>query len=132
MHSCGVIDPVTGAPARSGKPTWTEVFEHELADLARERPEVVALTAAMRLPTGLGELSRTCPDRVFDSGIAEQHLLASAAGLATGGMHPVVALYSTFLHRALDQLLLDIALHDLPVTLALDRAGGTGPGSTIG
>lgn len=127
MHSCGVIDPVTGAPARPGKLTWTDVFEHELASLARERPEVVALTAAMRLPTGLGELSRTCPDRVFDSGIAEQHLLASAAGLATGGMHPVVALYSTFLHRALDQLLLDIALHDLPVTLALDRAGVTGP-----
>lgn len=127
MHSCGVIDPATGSPLRAGKPTWTDVFERELADVARERPEVVALTAAMRLPTGLGEISRRSPDRVFDSGIAEQHLLASAAGLATGGMHPVVALYSTFLHRALDQVLLDIALHDLPVTLALDRAGVTGP-----
>jgi 1-deoxy-D-xylulose-5-phosphate synthase len=127
MHACGVIDPVTGAPERPGKHTWTDVFEQELAELARERPDVVALTAAMRLPTGLGEISRSSPGRVFDSGIAEQHLLASAAGLATGGMHPVVALYSTFLPRALDQVLLDIALHDLPVTLALDRAGITGP-----
>ncbi len=127
MHACGVIDPVTGTPARPGKRTWTDVFEHELAGLARERADLVALTAAMRLPTGLGEMSRTSPDRVFDSGIAEQHLLASAAGLATGGMHPVVTLYSTFLHRAVDQVLLDIALHELPVTLALDRAGITGP-----
>ncbi|AHH20344.1 1-deoxy-D-xylulose-5-phosphate synthase [Nocardia nova SH22a] len=127
MHACGVIDPVTGAPRKPAAPTWTDVVESELADIARDRPEVVALTAAMRLPTGLGEFSRLAPDRVFDSGIAEQHLLASAAGLAAAGMHPVVAVYSTFLNRAIDQMLLDIALHELPVTLALDRAGVTGP-----
>ncbi|NKY84826.1 1-deoxy-D-xylulose-5-phosphate synthase [Nocardia veterana] len=127
MHACGVIDPVTGTPRKPPAPTWTDVFESELAAIAGERPEVVALTAAMRLPTGLGRMSRIAPERVFDSGIAEQHLLASAAGLAAAGMHPVVAVYSTFLNRAIDQILLDIALHDLPVTLALDRAGVTGP-----
>ncbi|WP_227980852.1 1-deoxy-D-xylulose-5-phosphate synthase [Nocardia spumae] len=127
MHACGVIDPVTGAPRQPPATTWTDIVESELADIAREHPKVVALTAAMRLPTGLGELSRRSPERVFDSGIAEQHLLASAAGLAAAGMHPVVAVYSTFLNRAIDQVLLDIALHELPVTLALDRAGVTGP-----
>ncbi len=127
MHACGVIDPVTGVPRQPATPAWTDVVESELADIARDRPEVVALTAAMRLPTGLGEFSRYAPERVFDSGIAEQHLLASAAGLAAAGMHPVVAVYSTFLNRAIDQVLLDIALHELPVTLALDRSGVTGP-----
>ncbi|MBF6059973.1 1-deoxy-D-xylulose-5-phosphate synthase [Nocardia terpenica] len=127
MHACGVIDPATGRPRKPPAPTWTDVFERELAELARERAEVVALTAAMRLPTGLGTLSRQAPHRVFDSGIAEQHALASAAGLASAGMHPVVAVYSTFLNRAVDQLLFDIALHELPVTLVLDRAGITGP-----
>ncbi len=127
MHACGVIDPVTGSPRKPSAPAWTDVVESELADIARDRPEVVALTAAMRLPTGLGAMSGSAPERVFDSGIAEQHLLASAAGLAAAGMHPVVAVYSTFLNRAIDQVLLDIALHELPVTLALDRAGVTGP-----
>lgn len=127
MHACGVIDPVTGVPRKQPAPTWTDIVESELADIARDHPEVVALTAAMRLPTGLGEFSRSAPERVFDSGIAEQHLLASAAGMAAAGMHPVVAVYSTFLNRAVDQVLLDIALHELPVTLALDRAGVTGP-----
>ncbi|RKT54455.1 1-deoxy-D-xylulose-5-phosphate synthase [Saccharothrix australiensis] len=127
MHACGIIDPLTGRPAKPPKPTWTDVFEEEIAAIAQVRADVVALTAGMRLPTGLGTLSRSRPGAVFDSGIAEQHLLASAAGLATGGTHPVVALYSTFLHRAFDQLLLDIALHRLPVTLVLDRAGITGP-----
>ncbi|MFJ4653627.1 1-deoxy-D-xylulose-5-phosphate synthase [Nocardia sp. NPDC088792] len=127
MHSCGVIDPVTGRPCAAAALSWTDIVEHELAVLARDRPDVVALTAAMRLPVGLGEFSRDEADRVFDSGIAEQHLLASAAGLASAGMHPVVAVYSTFLTRAIDQLLFDIALHELPVTLLLDRAGITGP-----
>lgn len=127
MHSCGVIDPLTGAPRKPASTSWTDLVETELADIADDQPEVVALTAAMRLPTGLGEFSRRAPDRVFDSGIAEQHLLASAAGLAAAGMHPVVAVYSTFLNRAIDQVLLDVAMHELPVTLILDRAGVTGP-----
>jgi 1-deoxy-D-xylulose-5-phosphate synthase len=127
MHACGVVDPVTGRPATPSAPTWTQVFEQELAALAQRRPDIVASTAAMRLPTGLGALSQADPGRVFDSGIAEQHLLASAAGQAAGGLHPVVAVYSTFLSRAFDQLLYDIGLHHLPVTLVLDRAGITGP-----
>ncbi|TCO45888.1 1-deoxy-D-xylulose-5-phosphate synthase [Actinocrispum wychmicini] len=127
MHACGVIDPATGMPVAPAKPTWTDVFADEIIVLADQRPDVVALTAAMRLPTGLGRLSTAAPDRVFDSGIAEQHLLASAAGLATAGRHPVVCVYSAFLNRAYDQLLMDIALHRLPVTLVLDRAGITGP-----
>lgn len=127
MHACGVVDIATGHPRVPSRQTWTDVFEDELVRVAADRPDVVALTAAMRLPTGLGQFSRQYPERVFDSGIAEQHLLASAAGLATAGAHPVVALYSTFLHRAFDQLLLDVGLHRLPVTLVLDRAGVTGP-----
>ncbi|WP_245850482.1 1-deoxy-D-xylulose-5-phosphate synthase [Mycobacterium angelicum] len=127
MHACGVIDVATGRPTATSPPSWTEVFEAELVRVADERPEIVAMTAAMRLPAGLGALSRKYPDRVFDSGIAEQHLLACAAGLASAGAHPVVALYSTFLHRAFDQLLFDVGLHRLPVTLVLDRAGITGP-----
>ena len=127
MHACGVIDSATGRPSAPSRQTWTDVFGDELVRVAANRPDVVALTAAMRLPTGLGKFSRKYPQRVFDSGIAEQHLLASAAGLATAGTHPVVALYSSFLHRAFDQLLLDVGLHRLPVTLVLDRAGVTGP-----
>ncbi|WP_372514510.1 1-deoxy-D-xylulose-5-phosphate synthase [Mycobacterium lacus] len=127
MHACGVVDVATGRPTAPSQPSWTDVFEDEMVRIAEDRCDVVGLTAAMRLPAGLGALSRRYPHRVFDSGIAEQHLLASAAGLATAGTHPVVALYSTFLHRAFDQLLLDIGLHRLPVTLVLDRAGVTGP-----
>jgi 1-deoxy-D-xylulose-5-phosphate synthase len=127
MHACGIIDPLTGRARTPSAPSWTDVFDHEVAQIAQARPEVVALTAAMRLPTGLGTFSARHPDRVFDSGIAEQHLVASAAGLASAGAHPVIALYSTFLNRAYDQLLLDIGLHQLPVTLVLDRAGITGP-----
>lgn len=127
MHACGVVNPVTGRPATPSPPTWTQIFEQELAALAQRRSDIVASTAAMRLPTGLGTLSHAHPDRVFDSGIAEQHLLACAAGQAAGGLHPVVAVYSTFLSRAIDQLLYDIGLHHLPVTLVLDRAGITGP-----
>ncbi|MEV7941303.1 1-deoxy-D-xylulose-5-phosphate synthase [Kitasatospora sp. NPDC088264] len=127
MHACGVIDPATGRPRTTGKPTWTSVFAAELAALGGEREDLVALTAAMRLPVGLGPFSRKFPDRVFDSGIAEQHAVTSAAGLAMGGLHPVVCLYATFLNRAFDQVLMDVALHRLPVTFVLDRAGVTGP-----
>jgi 1-deoxy-D-xylulose-5-phosphate synthase len=127
MHACGVVDPVTGRPTNPSPPSWTDLFEHEIVRIAERRPDVVAMTAAMRLPAGLGKFSARDPQRMFDSGIAEQHLLASAAGLAMAGAHPVVGLYSTFLHRGFDQLLLDIGLHALPVTLVLDRAGITGP-----
>ncbi|MGW5383922.1 1-deoxy-D-xylulose-5-phosphate synthase [Nocardia sp. NPDC003963] len=127
MHACGVVDRVTGRPRQVGPRTWTDVFETELAALADSRPEIVAATAAMRLPTGLGAMSRAHPERVFDSGIAEQHLLASAAGMASSGLHPVVAMYSTFFSRSLDQAIYDIGLHQLPVTIVLDRAGITGP-----
>ena len=116
-----------GAPAGPAKRTWSEVFGDELAAIGARRPDVVALTAAMLHPTGLGEFARAFPDRVFDVGIAEQQAMTSAAGLAMGGLHPVVALYSTFLNRAFDQMLMDVALHKLPVTIALDRAGVTGP-----
>ncbi|GLW72647.1 1-deoxy-D-xylulose-5-phosphate synthase [Kitasatospora phosalacinea] len=127
MHACGVIDPRTGRPLTPAAPSWTSVLGAELTALAEDRPDLVALTAAMRLPVGLGPFSARFPDRTFDSGIAEQHAVTSAAGLAAGGLHPVVCLYATFLNRAVDQLLMDVALHRLPVTLVLDRAGVTGP-----
>jgi 1-deoxy-D-xylulose-5-phosphate synthase len=112
-----------GAPQRS----WSEVFGDELVAIGARRPDVVALTAAMLHPTGLGPFACAFPDRVFDVGIAEQQAMTCAAGLAMGGLHPVVAIYSTFLNRAFDQALMDVALHRLPVTIALDRAGVTGP-----
>ena len=127
MHACGIIDPVTGRPVSAAKPSWTSVFADEFAALGAEREDVVAVTAAMRLPVGLGTFSARYPERVFDSGIAEQHAVTSAAGLAMGGLHPVVCLYATFLNRAFDQVLMDVALHGLPVTFVLDRAGVTGP-----
>ncbi|WP_055532555.1 1-deoxy-D-xylulose-5-phosphate synthase [Streptomyces graminilatus] len=119
---------VRAASARKpgAAPTWTSVFGAELADLADIRPDVVAITAAMLEPTGLGEFARRHPGRVIDVGIAEQHAVTTAAGLALGGAHPVVALYATFLNRAFDQLLMDVALHRAPVTFVLDRAGVTG------
>ena len=126
MHSFRRIDPVAGGRGPSTAPTWTEVFGAELAALAAERPELVAVTAAMLEPTGLEPMHEKFPDRVFDVGIAEQHAVTSAAGLAMGGMHPVVCLYATFLNRAFDQLLMDVALHSCPVTFVLDRAGVTG------
>jgi 1-deoxy-D-xylulose-5-phosphate synthase len=107
--------------------TCGEAFGEELAAIGARRPDVVAITAAMLHPTGLSAFARAFPDRVFDVGIAEQHAMTSAAGLAMGGLHPVVAIYATFLNRAFDQLLMDVALHRLPVTVALDRAGVTGP-----
>jgi 1-deoxy-D-xylulose-5-phosphate synthase len=109
------------------KPSWSQVFGEAMVAVGARRPDVVAITAAMLHPTGLGPFAQAFPDRVFDVGIAEQHAMTSAAGLAMGGMHPVVALYATFLNRAFDQLLMDVALHKLPVTVALDRAGVTGP-----
>jgi 1-deoxy-D-xylulose-5-phosphate synthase len=111
------------APARI---SWTKLFGSALVSLAADRPELVAITAAMLHPTGLGEFAEAYPERVFDVGIAEQHAVTSAAGLAMGGMHPVVCLYATFLNRAFDQVLMDVALHRLPVTFVLDRAGVTG------
>ncbi len=127
MHACGVIDPETGLPTKASAPGWTSVFSDELVQIGAKRRDIVAITAAMPGPTGLSAFRDRFPDRFFDVGIAEQHAMTSAAGLAMGGLHPVVAIYSTFLNRAFDQLLMDVALHKLPVTMVLDRAGVTGP-----
>jgi 1-deoxy-D-xylulose-5-phosphate synthase len=126
MHACGVIDPKTGLATKVAAPGWTSVFSDALIAYASARRDIVAITAAMPGPTGLAAFGERFPDRLFDVGIAEQHAVTSAAGLAMGGLHPVVAIYSTFLNRAFDQLLMDVALHQLPVTLVLDRAGVTG------
>lgn len=126
FHGVGVIDPETGRPVTDPAHTWTAAFSDALIVEAGRRPEVVAITAAMPGPTGLARFAAVHPDRCYDVGIAEQHALTSAAGLAMGGAHPVVALYATFLNRAYDQLLMDVALHQLPVTVVLDRAGVTG------
>jgi 1-deoxy-D-xylulose-5-phosphate synthase len=127
LHSVGVIDPLTGKPVKAGVQTWTNVLSDELVALGAERPDIVAITAAMLQPVGLRAFSAAYPDRTFDVGIAEQHAVTSAAGLALGGMHPVVCIYATFLNRAFDQTLMDVGLHSLPVTFVLDRAGITGP-----
>jgi 1-deoxy-D-xylulose-5-phosphate synthase len=127
LHTVGVIDPHTGRARSIGKPTWTSVFAEEITAIGADRDDVVCLTAAMRHPTGLGPFAARFPDRVFDVGIAEQHAVTCAAGLAIGGLHPVVTIYSTFLSRAFDQLIMDVALHQLPVTIVADRAGITGP-----
>jgi 1-deoxy-D-xylulose-5-phosphate synthase len=127
MHSCGVIDPETGLATSVPGPGWTSAFADALISYAARRRDVVAITAAMPGPTGLSEFRNRFPDRFFDVGIAEQHAMTSAAGLAMGGLHPVVAIYSTFLNRAFDQIMMDVALHKLPVTMVLDRAGVTGP-----
>jgi 1-deoxy-D-xylulose-5-phosphate synthase len=126
FHAVGVVDPETGQPlSKSGK-SWTSVFSDELVKIGAERTDVVAITAAMMGPTGLDKFEKAFPERTFDVGIAEQHATTSAAGLAFAGLHPVVAVYSTFLNRAFDQLLLDVALHKAGVTFVLDRAGVTG------
>ena len=127
MHATGIIDPLTGLATTVSAPGWTAAFSDELIKIARKRRDVVAITAAMPGPTGLTAFGQRFPDRLFDVGIAEQHAMTSAAGLAMGGLHPVVAIYSTFLNRAFDQLMMDVALHKLPVTMVLDRAGITGP-----
>ncbi|MEU6244150.1 1-deoxy-D-xylulose-5-phosphate synthase [Streptomyces sp. NPDC047024] len=127
FHTVGVMDPLTCAPLTpSNGPSWTSVFEDEIVRIGEEREDVVAITAAMLHPVGLGRFAERFPDRVWDVGIAEQHAAVSAAGLATGGLHPVVAVYATFLNRAFDQLLMDVALHRCGVTFVLDRAGVTG------
>jgi 1-deoxy-D-xylulose-5-phosphate synthase len=126
MHSPAAFDPETGLPTAPPSVGWTSVFAEEMVALGARRPDVVAITAAMLGPTGLAPFAQAHPDRCFDVGIAEQHALTSAAGLAAAGLHPVVAVYSTFLNRAFDQLLMDVALHGHAVTLVLDRAGVTG------
>ena len=121
----------TRKPANPPKPaarkSWTSVFADEIADIADERHDIVGITGAMLIPVGLHKFAARHPERVFDVGIAEQHALTSAAGMAFGGLHPVVAVYATFLNRAFDQLLMDVALHKAGVTIVLDRAGVTGP-----
>ncbi|MFD9113707.1 1-deoxy-D-xylulose-5-phosphate synthase [Streptomyces bottropensis] len=127
FHTVGVMDPLTCEPLTpAGGPSWTSVFGDEIVRIGDEREDVVAITAAMLHPVGLGRFAEKFPDRVWDVGIAEQHAAVSAAGLATGGLHPVVAVYATFLNRAFDQLLMDVALHRCGVTFVLDRAGVTG------
>ncbi|HCA84186.1 MAG TPA: 1-deoxy-D-xylulose-5-phosphate synthase, partial [Streptomyces sp.] len=126
FHAVPVIHPDTGLPVSASGADWTSVFGEEMVKLGRERDDIVAITAAMLQPVGLEKFSKAFPGRVFDVGIAEQHAAVSAAGLATGGLHPVFAVYATFLNRAFDQLLMDVALHQCGVTFVLDRAGVTG------
>jgi 1-deoxy-D-xylulose-5-phosphate synthase len=126
FHAVGILDPETGVPLSKSVTSWTKVFSEELIEIARQRPDIVAITAAMLGPTGLDAFEKEFPSRTIDVGIAEQHAVTSAAGMAYAGLHPVVALYSTFLNRAFDQLLLDVALHKAGVTFVLDRAGVTG------
>jgi 1-deoxy-D-xylulose-5-phosphate synthase len=126
MHGGGAFDPATGKQLPKGGTSWTSVFGRTLVELGAERQDIVAITAAMLHPVGFGAFAEAYPDRVYDVGIAEQHAVTSAAGLAMGGMHPVVSLYATFLNRAFDQVLMDVALHRLPVTFSLDRSGVTG------
>jgi len=126
FHATGVIDPDTGRPVATTGGTWTSVFAEEMLTIGSERPDVVGITAAMLIPVGLHRFAREHPDRVFDVGIAEQHAVTSAAGMAFCGLHPVVAVYASFLNRAFDQVLMDVALHGAGVTFVLDRAGITG------
>ena len=126
LHGVGAFDPLTGRP-RSTDLTYTDVFGEALMDAATRRPEVCAITAAMASSTGLLNFAKEFPDRFFDVGICEQHAVTFAAGLAMSGMRPVVCIYSTFLARAFDQTIMDVALHKLPVVFVIDRAGVTGP-----
>jgi 1-deoxy-D-xylulose-5-phosphate synthase len=128
FHAVGQIDPETGEPIEhASRPSWTSVFADEMVELADHNPRLVGITGAMLRPTGLYRMAEKYPNRVFDVGIAEQHAVTSAAGLAFGGLHPVVAIYATFINRAFDQVLMDVALHKAGVTFVLDRAGVTGP-----
>ena len=126
FHAVGIVNPETGEPLSKAAKSWTSIFSAELLELGRERDDIVAITAAMLGPTGLDSFQREFPARTFDVGIAEQHAATAAAGMAYAGLHPIVAVYSTFLNRAFDQLLLDVALHKAGVTFVLDRAGVTG------
>jgi 1-deoxy-D-xylulose-5-phosphate synthase len=128
FHAVGKIDPATGkALSSSSAVGWTDVFGDELVAQAEHNDKIVAITAAMLRPTGLHKMLERFPERIIDVGIAEQHAVTSAAGLAFGGMHPVVAVYATFMNRAFDQVLMDVALHKAGVTFVLDRSGVTGP-----
>ena len=128
FHAVGKINPDTGvAMSKSTVPGWTDVFAEELVRIGEQRPDVIAITAAMLRPTGLAPFAERFPDRTYDVGIAEQHAVTSAAGMAFGGLHPVVAMYATFINRAFDQVLMDVGLHRAGVTFVLDRAGVTGP-----
>ncbi|MBC9727118.1 1-deoxy-D-xylulose-5-phosphate synthase [Streptomyces sp. TRM68367] len=126
FHGIGPIHPDTGLPIKAAAASWTSVFGDEMVKLGQERKDIVAITAAMLQPVGLKKFADAFPDRIYDVGIAEQHAAVSAAGLATGGVHPVFAVYATFLNRAFDQVLMDVALHKCGVTFVLDRAGVTG------
>jgi 1-deoxy-D-xylulose-5-phosphate synthase len=126
FHAVGQIHPETGLPVAPSRFGWTSVFADEIVKIGRKRHDVVAITAAMLEPVGLAPFQRAFPHRTFDVGIAEQHAATSAAGMAFSGLHPVVALYATFLNRAFDQVLMDVALHKAGVTFMLDRAGITG------
>lgn len=128
FHAVGKIDPYTGESLEeSSSETWTGVFGDEILSIADQRKDIIGITGAMLIPVGLNKFAKKHPDRVFDVGIAEQHAVAAAAGLAFGGLHPVVAIYATFINRAFDQVLMDVALHKAGVTFVLDRAGVTGP-----
>ncbi len=127
FHAVGKINEFTGEPlSASVQATWTDAFAEAMVRLGQRRRDVVAITAAMLNPVGLGRFAAAFPERIFDVGIAEQHAITSAAGMARTGLHPVVALYATFLNRAFDQVLMDAALHRIGITIALDRAGVTG------
>jgi 1-deoxy-D-xylulose-5-phosphate synthase len=126
FHAVGVIHPETGLPVAASRFGWTKIFADEIVKIGRRRPDVVAITAAMLQPVGLAPFQEQFPERTFDVGIAEQHAVTSAAGMAFAGLHPVVAVYATFLNRAFDQVLMDVALHKAGVTFVLDRAGITG------
>lgn len=128
FHAVGKIDPATGEPlGASDGQAWTDVFSEALVEAGEQRDDIIAVTAAMLRPTGLQPFAQLFPERVYDVGIAEQHAVASAAGLAFGGLHPVVAIYATFMNRAFDQVMMDVALHKAGVTFVLDRSGVTGP-----
>ena len=126
FHAVGIVNPETGVPKNKSALSWTDTFASEIVEIGKEREDIVAITAAMLGPTGLDKFQEAFPARTIDVGIAEQHAVTSAAGLAYTGLHPVVAVYSTFLNRAFDQLLLDVALHGAGVTFVLDRSGVTG------
>jgi 1-deoxy-D-xylulose-5-phosphate synthase len=128
FHAVGKINPESGLPIKaSSEPSWTSVFGDELVAAADADDKIVGITGAMLIPVGMDAMAEKYPGRVFDVGIAEQHAVTAAAGMAFGGLHPVVAVYSTFLNRAFDQVLMDVALHKAGVTFVLDRAGVTGP-----
>ena len=127
FHAVGQINPDTGESLEAASSSWTKVFGDELVKLAAKNERIVAITGAMLNPVGLAPFAKAYPGRVFDVGIAEQHAVTSAAGMAFGGLHPVVAVYATFMNRAIDQVLMDVALHKEGVTFVLDRAGVTGP-----